>query len=234
MESKIEELKQHLKAVKEIAKETGLFDPNSLKYEFNDKLIEKVSEINAYFRKLGVSKRFPVTADMVRHKEVFGIKYNDDFIEEAKEDYIRTMVSILRYVDKIIDNIKINQFESSYIEFIKTGDIPSRIKDCNIFLKFKNVKIEMTIVNDKCHTDLYEILLHHSYLDVKFDMPSGLSFRNTLDYHDGWVELESRHVPWVCIEIKDFVTNSKEVAEIINGRIDEYVGLLDDYIKELR
>lgn len=53
MENKIDELKQHLKAIEEISKETGLFNPNSLKYEFNDKLIEEVAEINDYFRKLG-------------------------------------------------------------------------------------------------------------------------------------------------------------------------------------
>lgn len=235
MDNKIEELKQHLKAVKEIAKETGLFDPNSLKYEFNDKLIEEVAEINAYFRKLGVSDRFPVTSDMIRHKEVFGIRYNDDFVEEAKGDYVRTMVSILKYVDKIIDNIKIKQFESSYVESVRTEDVPSRIKKCHIYLKFKNMKIELTIENDKCRTSLYDILLHHSYINVKFDMPDGLIFRDTIDRYDGWIEIESANDnnPWIHKKINDFETNSKEVAEIINGRIDKYVGLLEGYIKEL-
>ena len=233
MENKIDELKQHLKAIKEIARETGLFDPNSLKYEFNDKLIEEIAEINVYFRKLGVSNRFPVTTDMVRHKEVFGIKYIDDFIEEAKEDYIKTIVSILRYVDKIIDNVKIKQLESSYVEFTKTEDVPSRIKDCHIFLKFKNVKVEMTIVNDKCHTSMYDILLHHSYLNVKFEMPDSLIFRDKYYRRDGWIEFESNDTLWIHKKINDFETSSKEVAENINGRVDRYIGLLEDYIKEL-
>lgn len=233
MENKIDELKQHIEAVTEIAKETGLFNPNSLKYEFNDKLIKEVVEINAHFRRLGVSDRFLVNSDNVRHKEVFGIKYDNDFAKGVGDYNLRTMVSILRYVDKIIDNIKIKQFESSYVEFTKEGANPSRIKDCYIFLRFKNVKIEMKIVNDKCHTQLYEILLHHSFLNVKFSMPDGLIFRDNIDRHDGWIEFESDGNPWVYKKINDFETNSKEVAKIINDRIDKYVGLIEDYVKEI-
>lgn len=233
MENKIEELRQHLKAIEEIAKETGLFDPNSLKYEFNDKLIEEVAEINAYFRKLGVSNRFLVTTDMVKRKDIFGIPYNDNFVEETKEDYIRTMVSILRYVDKIADNLKIKQFENSYVEFTKTEDVPSRIKDCRIFLNFKNVKIEMIIVNDKCHTSLYDILLHHSYINVKFNMPDGLLFRDDRNRRYGWIEVEDGHTLWIHKKVNDFETNSKEVAEFINDRIYGYARLIENYIKEL-
>lgn len=234
MENKIEELKQHLKAIKEISKETGFFNPDSLKYEFSDKLIEEVSEINAYFRKLGVSDRFAVTADMVRHKEVFGIKYNDDFIEEVKDDYLQTMVSIFRYVDKVMDNTKVNQCRVDYVEFKKTNGIPSRIERCYIVLKCDNVRIEMSIINNKCHTSTYLILLNHSFLNIKFDMPEGLAFNDNMERYDGWIEFEGEGNIWLHKKVNDFETDSKEVAEIINQKINKYISILDDTINNMK
>lgn len=234
MENKIEELKEHLNAVREIAKETGLFNPDSLKYEFNDKLIEEVAEINAYFRRLGVSDRFPVTADMVRHKEVFGIGYGDDFIEELREDYKRTLVSMLKYVDMVMDNTKIKHYEADFVEFIKTENfVPSRIRECYIVLKCKSVIIEMKISNEQSLTSPYTISLNHSFLNIKFDIPDSLVFGDNIDHHEGWIEFEDNN-PWINKAVNDFETNSKEVAETINVRIDKYIELIENYVKELR